>query len=151
MSSQVFINITMNNKSDFFINLAKMQAIMYRRLDSSLWWLSFNEYIILKYLDESDTGKLRRIDLADLVWLTASWVTRLLLPMEKIWLVTREVNPEDARVSYVVLAKWWKQKLDDAKERMDLIWCSIIPDDMPTTLDSLNASLQIIARNLSWR
>ncbi len=141
----------MNNKSDFFINLAKMQAIMYRRLDSSLWWLSFNEYIILKYLDESDTGKLRRIDLADLVWLTASWVTRLLLPMEKIWLVTREVNPEDARVSYVVLAKWWKQKLDDAKERMDLIWCSIIPDDMPTTLDSLNASLQIIARNLSWR
>lgn len=70
---------------------------------------------------------MRRIDLADKVWLTASWVTRLLLPMEKIWLVWREINESDARVSYVTLAPGGKNKLKEAQERLDLLFLDIIP------------------------
>jgi len=113
--------------TDFFINLAKINAIVYRKLDASLGWIWFNDYIILHTLSSAAWWKMRRIDLADKIWLTASWVTRLLLPMEKIWLVWREINENDARVSYVILAQGGKTKLLEAQERLDLLFLDTIP------------------------
>lgn len=139
-----------NAQADFFINLAKIQAVMYRRFDSSLWWLSFNEFIILYYLDQAIDNKMRRIDLADKVWLTASWITRILLPMEKIWLITKEINESDARVSLVMIAPGWKSKLDDAIDRAEYLSSQLINKDKIEKFNELSSLLNEIGWNLLW-
>jgi DNA-binding MarR family transcriptional regulator len=47
--------------------------------------------------------RLRRIDLAERMGLTASGVMRTLLPLEKIGLVGRESDPRNARVGHATL------------------------------------------------
>ncbi len=113
----------------FFVELAKLQAIMNRRFDSHLGGLGFNELIILLHLSRADEGKMRRIDLAEAIGLTASGVTRLLLPMEKIGLVKKEVNQEDARSSLVSLAPGGKRKLEEGIERAELLLNDIVPSN----------------------
>lgn len=84
---------------------------MSRRFDAGLGGLGFNEFILLLHLSQAPDEKMRRIELADKLGLTASGVTRLLLPMEKVGLVKREVNEFDARVIYSVLGEGGKEKL----------------------------------------
>jgi DNA-binding MarR family transcriptional regulator len=104
----------------FFLNLSKVQSVMNRRFDASLRGLGFSDFVILFHLSQARDEKMRRIDLAEKVGLTASGITRLLAPMEKIGLIKRETDGRDARVSYVVLAKSGKrileESLDDAEE-----------------------------------
>ena len=113
----------------FFILLAKVQAVMSRRFDSGLGGLSLSEFIILYYLSQSEGEALRRIDLAEKVGLTASGVTRLLLPMEKIGLVKSGTLEKDARVRSVILASGGKRKLSEAVERAELLLEEILPAD----------------------
>ena len=126
---------------EFLLNLSKLNSKIYRKLDSSLWGIWFNDFIVLYYLNQSMDKKLRRIDLAEKVWLTASGVTRLLLPMEKIWLVSKEVNQFDARVSYVVLAKWWETKLEEAMERINFVLAEIMPNSLKSELEKTTTLL----------
>jgi DNA-binding MarR family transcriptional regulator len=81
--------------------------------------LGLNEFLILFHLTQSPEGKMRRVDLAEKVGLTASGITRLLAPMEKIGLVKREANAADARVSFVSLAKGGKHALENAIENAE--------------------------------
>jgi DNA-binding MarR family transcriptional regulator len=110
----------MNKTVEFFVTLAKIQAILSRKMDAKLNGISFNEFIILLQLSNSDDGKMRRVDLADKVGLTASGITRLLLPMEKIGLVKKQADQRDARASYISIAPGGKQKLEEAIERAEL-------------------------------
>ncbi len=130
-----------NKELEFLLNLSKLNSKIYRKLDASLWWIWFNDFIVLYYLNQAIDKKLRRIDLAEKVWLTASWVTRLLLPMEKIWLVSKEVNQFDARVSYVVLAKWWETKLKEAMERINFVLAEIMPNSLKNELEKTTTLL----------
>jgi len=66
------------------------------------------------HLCQSPNGTLRRIELSELVGLSASGVTRLLAPMEKIKLVKKESNRRDARVSLVKLTDTDMEILADA-------------------------------------
>jgi hypothetical protein len=75
-----------------FLQLAKVSAMLTRRFDAGLGGLSLNEFIILYYLSLAPGIQLRRTDLADKVGLTASGITRLLLPMEKIGLKSRRID-----------------------------------------------------------
>jgi len=70
---------------------------------------------------------MRRIDLAEKIGLTASGITRLLLPMEKIGLIKKEANEQDARVSYVVLASGGQTKLNEGLERLEIFSEDLIP------------------------
>jgi len=65
-------------------------------------------------LDAAPDKTLRRIELADSIGITASGVTRLLAPMEKIKLISKLSNPRDARVSLVKLSKVGEQLFKDA-------------------------------------
>lgn len=56
------------------------------------------------YTTFSGHQTMNRIDLAECVCLSASGVTRLLAPLEKIGLVNKEINPRDARQSLVKLS-----------------------------------------------
>ena len=95
-----------------FVNVSKL----HRRIDNqlSIHGISLNEYIILYQLAVAEQNTLRRIELAELVGVTASGVTRLLAPMEKNGLIEKRPNPRDARVSLVVISKVGQNLLNDA-------------------------------------
>ncbi len=112
--------LTISSSLKLFLDLAKAQSELTRRLDASLNGLSLTEFRILFHLDQARDQKLRRIDLAEKVGLTASGITRLLLPMEKIGLIKKEVNERDARSSFVLLASGGKEKLEEEIERAEL-------------------------------
>jgi DNA-binding MarR family transcriptional regulator len=109
------------------MNLAKVQSLLSRRFDRlSLHGIGFNDFTILYLLSRGTGERMRRIDLAEKIGLTASGVTRILLPMEKIGLIKREANDRDARVSYVVLTKTGKQLFEEAKETANYLAREII-------------------------
>lgn len=91
---------------DFCLRLNRAYAVLTRRLDvalSSLHGLSFSDFMILYYLERAPESRLRRIDLAERLGVSASAVTRNLLPLEKLGLVGRLQDPRDARVGFAVL------------------------------------------------
>ena len=108
------------NTLKLFINLSKVQTVLYRRFEGQLGGLGSSEFVILFHLSQAPGETMRRVDLADKIGLTASGVTRLLLPMEKIGLVKKVANERDARSSLVVLAPGGKRKLSEAMERAEL-------------------------------
>ena len=92
--------------TEFCLRLSRAWATLSRRLDSALGshhGISFADYQLLLHLQRAPGGRLRRVDLAEKLGLTASGVTRSLLPLEKIGLVTRESDPRDARVGYACI------------------------------------------------
>lgn len=132
----------------FFIELAKIQAIMSRRFDSGLGGLGFNEFIILLHLSHAEGEKMRRIDLAEKIGLTASGVTRILLPMEKVGLVKKEVNAEDARSSLVSIAPGGRRKLEEGIERAELLVSDIVPSDRKAEIRNLATALAGFGENI---
>jgi DNA-binding MarR family transcriptional regulator len=112
---------------EFCVKLSRAYATLTRRLDnavSSVHGLSFADFMILFYLDRAPGGKLRRVDLAERLGLTASGVTRSLLPLEKLGLVTRQPDPRDARVGYASLTDSGKELLGYALTSV----CSVAQD-----------------------
>lgn len=110
------------------ININKLQSVIARKFDSlSVHGLGFNDFVILYILNSSVESKMRRIDLAEKIGLTASGVTRLLNPLEKTGLVTRETNERDARVSYVVITSTGKKILEEAQITAENITKEILP------------------------
>ena len=101
-----------------------MDALASRRF--SVQGLGLAEFIVLQELDNQSEGKMRRVDLADKLGLTASGITRMLLPMEKIGLVKRAADKNDARVSHVVIAASGKRILEESIERANMISDEII-------------------------
>ena len=90
------------------LRLARAYAVLTRRLDNALGsvhGLSFGDFMVLYYLQRAPGARLRRIDLAERLGLTASGVTRTLLPLEKLGLVARQADARDARVGYAVLTR----------------------------------------------
>jgi DNA-binding MarR family transcriptional regulator len=100
----------------FFLNLTTAQALTIKKFDSKLsaHGISLSEFMILYHLGEAPDEKLRRTDLAEKIGLTASGITRMLSPLEKLGMVRREANSRDARVSYVKLANAGKKVLAEA-------------------------------------
>lgn len=111
--------ITLTPSLKLLMNLAIVQSATSRRFDGRLGGLGFTEFLILFHLEQTQDGKMRRVDLAELTGLTASGVTRLLAPMEKIGLVKREANAQDARVSFVAIAPSGRRMLKDSLENAE--------------------------------
>jgi DNA-binding MarR family transcriptional regulator len=107
---------TISSSLKLFLNLTMIQALTAKRFDSRLssHGISLNEFMILFHLAEAPDEKLRRTDLAEKIGLTASGITRMLTPLEKLGMVKREANSRDARVSYVKLANAGKKILTES-------------------------------------
>ncbi len=140
--------MTKDSTLQFFLNLAKFQTRLSRRLDSKLGGLGFSEFIILYRLSEAEDEKMRRIDLADAIGLTASGITRLLLPMAKVGLIKKEANEQDARSSYVVLASGGKRKLSEALERLEIFAEDVIPSSASGKLEESSNLLAELGKNI---
>ena len=102
---------------EFAMRLARAQATIVRRLDAVLGGhhgISFGDFMLLHALSKAPGGRLRRVDLAERQGLTASGVTRTLLPLEKIGLIARQQDPRDARVGYAVITATGHELLENA-------------------------------------
>jgi DNA-binding MarR family transcriptional regulator len=78
--------------------------------------LSINDYEALLLLSHAEGGRLRRIDLASQLVLTASGVTRLLDGLERAGLVCKGDCESDARVTYAVLTDDGRAALERASD-----------------------------------
>ncbi len=110
--------------TDFCLRLARANAVLVRRFDNALGsqhGISYSDFQLLNHLARAPGRKLRRVDLADRVGLTASGVTRTLLPLEKIGLVTRESDPRDARVGFAVVTDAGHEMVVNATAVVDLV------------------------------
>jgi len=110
-----------NDQIKFLISLAKTQSILNNRFDRGLGGLGFSEFLILYHLNQAPDQKMRRVDIADKIGLTASGVTRQLLPMEKIHYVKNGSPENDARARYVTITKAGEQRLNEALERLEFL------------------------------
>jgi len=123
------------------LQLYKANSILSRKLSS---YVGFGEFMILYYLSESSDGKLRRIDLAELLGLTASGVTRMLIPMEKTGFVTRDVSDVDARARYAIITKDGKELLNNTVNIITEKLEDIIPGDKIGKINDVTDFLSFI-------
>lgn len=131
------------------INITKVQAIISRKFDAlSVHGLSFSDFTILHILNNSSEYKIRRIDLAEKVGLTASGITRLLNPLEKIGLISRETNNRDARVSYVVITDIGKRVFGEAKKTAESITAEILSSKKYKSLKNVSELLFELGGNI---
>ncbi len=102
---------------DALMTLWLKSANITKTLDNSLGaihGIGFVEFMVLHNLTNAPNQCMRRIDMAESVGRTASGVTRMLMPLEKIGLVGKEVNSRDARVSLVTITDAGKSLYKDA-------------------------------------
>lgn len=99
------------------LTIVNVSSKLQRRMNGALsvHGLGVSEFLVLKQLAEASHQCMRRVDLADSIGLTASGVTRLLNPMEKIGLVEKDASARDARVSLVRITSTGQQLLKDAQ------------------------------------
>ncbi|AYZ10721.1 MarR family transcriptional regulator [Chryseobacterium arthrosphaerae] len=133
----------------FLININKLQSVISRKFDAlSAHGLGFNDFVILYILSTSSESKMRRIDLAEKTGLTASGITRLLNPLEKIGMVTRETNERDARVSYVVITPNGKKIFEEAMVSAENITKGILPPKKNKSLRMAGEFLSELGGNI---
>ncbi len=110
--------------------------------------LGLSEFAILYHISNAEKTSMRRTDLAEDLGLTASGVTRLLAPMEKVGYIKREANPQDARVSCVVLAPGGKRKLEEAQDRAQMLAESLIPAGKEKKISELSKLILELIKNV---
>lgn len=98
------------------LKLTALHTLILKKVDQQLGvhGISFTEFLVMYHLQSAANETMRRIDLAESIGLSASGVTRLLMPMEKIGLVKKQANPRDARVSLVKLTKGGRKTFANA-------------------------------------
>ncbi|MFI7277681.1 MarR family winged helix-turn-helix transcriptional regulator [Streptomyces sp. NPDC049879] len=106
----------MSEALDASLRLVRAQTALVRRFDASLGGLhgvSLADFTTLLHLARAPGGRMRRVDLAEALGLTASGVTRGLVPLERIGLVARETDARDARVAYAALTDTGRARLTE--------------------------------------
>ena len=104
---------------DAWARLLRGHATTTRALSAQLvaeHGLTINDYDALLHLAHADENRLRRVDLAERLTLTASGVTRLLDGLEDAGLVERGSCATDRRVTYAVLTDAGRERLEAASE-----------------------------------
>src|SRR6187431_3538849 len=102
-----------------FVGLVRAHATATRSLNAQLsadHGLTISDYEVLLRLAGAPERRLRRVDLAEQVLLTASGITRLLDGLERQGWVERGACDSDRRVVYAVLTEDGYAKLRAASE-----------------------------------
>jgi DNA-binding MarR family transcriptional regulator len=104
---------------DAWARLLHAHASTTRALSGSLLaehCLTLKDYEALLRLARAEDGRMRRVDLAEELMLTASGVTRLLDGLEAAGYVERASCSTDRRVVYAVITDVGRNKLEEASE-----------------------------------
>ena len=103
---------------DAWVGLLRAHAATTRRFNRELiagHGLTINDFEVLVHLESADGGRLRRVDLAERVLLTASGITRLLDGLERSGLVCKASCAADARVTYAEITDAGRARLAEAR------------------------------------
>lgn len=119
-----------HSEGNTLLELAALHGKLLKRVDQSFMvhGISFTEFIVMYHLSKAPEEVMRRIDLAESVGLSASGVTRLLNPMQKIGLVKKEESARDARVSLVKLSAAGKKMFKDSNATYTRCAASFLQD-----------------------
>jgi DNA-binding MarR family transcriptional regulator len=118
MNANVTTTVT-HPSLDVFVRLLRAHSAVTRLLSAQLQeehGLTVNAYEALLRLSRAEGDRMRRVDLAESLLLTASGVTRLLDGLERSGYVANEECAADRRVSYPVLTEKGRDKLVVASE-----------------------------------
>jgi DNA-binding MarR family transcriptional regulator len=102
-----------------WVALLRAHAALTRELNADLvhqHGLTINDYEVLLHLARAEDRRLRRVDLAERLILTASGITRLLDGLERAGYVEKGRCDSDARVTYAVLTEAGLAKLREASD-----------------------------------
>jgi DNA-binding MarR family transcriptional regulator len=102
-----------------WVRFLRAHAALTRELSSrleALHELTLSDFDVLVQLYYAEGRRMRRIDLARSVLLTASGITRLLDGLERGGFVAKERCESDARVTYAVLTEVGVKKLEEARD-----------------------------------
>ena len=120
MSSQVLSDqVVAEPGHAAWLRFLRAHAAITRELSSrleALHGLTLSDYDVLVQLYFAPERRMRRIDIARSVLLTASGVTRLLDGLESAGLVEKARCESDARVTYAVLTDAGLKKCEDVRE-----------------------------------
>ena len=120
MSSQVLTTQEVSNLPDTaWVRFLRAHAALTRELSArleALHELTLSDFDVLVQLYYAEGRRMRRIDLARSVLLTASGITRLLDGLERCGLVAKDRCDSDARVTYAVLTESGVKKIEEARE-----------------------------------
>ncbi|WP_343594890.1 MarR family transcriptional regulator [Acinetobacter sp.] len=136
------------NKIDLILDQHLVGSLLSKKIDLALsvHGINLTEFILMHHLSFALDVGLNRISLANKVALTASGITRVLQPMEKIGLIEKATNPRDARQSFVVLTQSGRTLLDNAtttvKQTIDSIF-SLLDENEIQNLKLLLSKLKI--------
>lgn len=100
-----------------FVALLRAHSATTRKLSAQLTadhGLSISDFEVLMRLARAPDNRMRRVDLAQQVLLTASGITRLLDGLERSGLVERSTCDTDRRVVYAVLTDTGLAKIREA-------------------------------------
>jgi DNA-binding MarR family transcriptional regulator len=81
---------------------------------SAVHGISVNEFLMMLHLERSAANRLSRVELAKRMHVSASTITRMAAPMEKVGLVGRQTDERDARLAFVVITGSGREKLSQA-------------------------------------
>ncbi len=121
----------MNQSLTATMNLVRAAGTVSRRLDASLGGahgLSLVEVMLLMHLERAPGARLRRVDLAERLGMSQSSVTRLLGPLERRGIVSRESDDRDSRVSYASLTASGERLAKDAEKTLGEISVTVFSD-----------------------
>jgi len=102
-----------------WVEFLRAHATITRELNAELvseHGLTLNDYEVLLHLARAEGRRLRRVDLAERILLTASGITRLLEGLERSGLVARASCQSDGRVVYAELTEAGHARLREAAQ-----------------------------------
>jgi DNA-binding MarR family transcriptional regulator len=146
MNSQVLIE---QASARTFAALLRAHAAATRSLSAQLsaeHGLTLSDYEVLLRLAHAEDRRMRRVDLAEQVLLTASGITRLLDGLEQSGFVERASCSSDRRVVYAVLTEAGLDKLRTAAkshlQQIDALFRARLDDQELDELAALLARLE---------
>jgi len=116
------LNKPVSNEQRLALGFAAAWNRVERRLDHGLGairGISLAEYRLLRALGDAPNSQASRVDLAEVVGLTPSGVTRALRPMEKLGIVSTVKSKRDARLAIAALTPAGRELLSDASGVVD--------------------------------
>jgi DNA-binding MarR family transcriptional regulator len=145
---------TSHSHVDVFLRLARLLAEVNRRMDGRLGafhGLSFVDLAVLTEVEKSPSGHIRRVDLAEGLGLTQSAVTRILIPLEKIGLVKRRRDPNDARVGFTTMTDTGRRVLEEATATANEFAKDLLHADDLKRMQAVLPSLRLRNTRLAWK
>jgi DNA-binding MarR family transcriptional regulator len=133
-----------------WIRFLRAHAAVTRELSARLesaHGLTLSDFDVLVQLLHAEGNRLRRVDLARTVLLTASGITRLLDGLERAGWVEKQHCASDARVTYAALTQAGIEKIASARSShhadIEELFGSRFSEDEKATLDELLARLPL--------